>query len=73
MSKVIVTGADGFIGSHLVEHLTKKGLFVKAFAFIIHFHLMVGCIILNLIWIKILKLFLVMLEIGHSSMRTYQM
>ena len=33
MSKVIVTGADGFIGSHLVEHLTKKGLFVKAFCF----------------------------------------
>ena len=33
MSKVLVTGADGFIGSHLVEHLTKKGLFVKAFCF----------------------------------------
>ncbi len=33
MSKVIVTGADGFIGSHLVEHLTQKGLFVKAFCF----------------------------------------
>lgn len=33
MSKVIVTGADGFIGSHLVEHLTKKGLFVKAFCY----------------------------------------
>ena len=30
MKKVLVTGADGFIGSHLVEHLTKKGLFVKA-------------------------------------------
>ena len=33
MSKVIVTGADGFIGSHLVEHLTKKGLDVKAFCY----------------------------------------
>ena len=33
MSKVLVTGADGFIGSHLVEHLTRKGIFVKAFCF----------------------------------------
>ena len=30
MSKVLVTGASGFIGSHLVEHLIKKGLSVKA-------------------------------------------
>ena len=30
VKKVFVTGANGFIGSHLVEHLTKKGLFVKA-------------------------------------------
>ena len=25
MSKVLVTGSDGFIGSHLVEELVKKG------------------------------------------------
>ena len=31
MNKVFVTGADGFIGSHLVEALVKKGYSVKAF------------------------------------------
>lgn len=31
MSKILVTGADGFIGSHLVEELVKKGNQVKAF------------------------------------------
>lgn len=31
MNKVLVTGADGFIGSHLVEELIKKGYEVKAF------------------------------------------
>ena len=29
--KVIVTGADGFIGSHLVEHMVRRGYAVKAF------------------------------------------
>ena len=29
--KVLVTGADGFIGSHLVEHLVRQGFDVKAF------------------------------------------
>jgi dTDP-glucose 4,6-dehydratase len=29
--KVLVTGADGFIGSHLVEHLLDSGYDVKAF------------------------------------------
>lgn len=31
--KVLVTGADGFIGSHLVEALVEKGHDVKAFVF----------------------------------------
>ena len=30
---VLVTGADGFIGSHLVEELVKEGCKVKAFCF----------------------------------------
>jgi dTDP-glucose 4,6-dehydratase len=33
MSKVLVTGAEGFIGSHLVERLIKLGHKVKAFTF----------------------------------------
>ncbi|MEO8310844.1 MAG: NAD-dependent 4,6-dehydratase LegB [Caldimonas sp.] len=31
--KVLVTGADGFIGSHLVEHLLEAGADVKAFVY----------------------------------------
>lgn len=31
--KVLVTGADGFIGSHLCEHLVARGYKVKAFIF----------------------------------------
>lgn len=31
--KVLVTGADGFIGSHLTEELVKKGYQVKAFVY----------------------------------------
>lgn len=31
--KVLVTGADGFIGSHLTEELVKRGYEVKAFVF----------------------------------------
>ena len=33
MSKALVTGADGFIGSHLVEHLLENGYDVKAFVY----------------------------------------
>ena len=35
MKKILITGADGFIGSHLVELLVKSGYDVKAFVFII--------------------------------------
>ena len=31
--KVLVTGADGFIGSHLVEALVRDGADVRALAF----------------------------------------
>lgn len=33
MKKVLVTGADGFIGSHLVEYLLEKGYDVRAFTY----------------------------------------
>jgi len=33
--KVLVTGSDGFIGSHLVERLVDEGCNVKAFVYII--------------------------------------
>lgn len=33
MKKVLVTGSDGFIGSHLTEQLVREGYDVKAFTF----------------------------------------
>lgn len=33
MNKVLVTGADGFIGSHLTEYLIDQGFQVKAFCY----------------------------------------
>ena len=35
--KILVTGAEGFIGSHLIERLIAKGHQVTAFVFIILF------------------------------------
>ena len=31
MGKILVTGADGFIGSHIVEGLVREGYAVRAF------------------------------------------
>jgi NAD dependent epimerase/dehydratase len=31
--KILITGADGFIGSHLVEHLINEGAHVRAFVY----------------------------------------
>jgi dTDP-glucose 4,6-dehydratase len=33
MKKVLVTGADGFIGSHLTETLVERGYEVRTFTF----------------------------------------
>ena len=33
MARILVTGADGFIGSHLVEELVKDGNNIRAFAY----------------------------------------
>ena len=33
MKKILVTGSDGFIGSHLTEELVKQGYEVKAFVY----------------------------------------
>jgi NAD dependent epimerase/dehydratase len=33
MTKILVTGADGFIGSHLTEELVRRGFNVKAFVY----------------------------------------
>ena len=33
MKKILVTGSDGFIGSHLTEELVRAGYQVKAFVY----------------------------------------
>ena len=43
MKKVLVTGADGFIGSHLTELLVEKGYQVKAFAYYNSFNTWIRC------------------------------
>ena len=35
--KILVTGADGFIGSHLVEALIREGCDVRFYSFIYTF------------------------------------
>ncbi|MBE3569929.1 MAG: GDP-mannose 4,6-dehydratase, partial [Bacillales bacterium] len=32
-NKILVTGADGFIGSHLTEELVRQGYSVRAFVY----------------------------------------
>ena len=46
--KILVTGSDGFIGSHLVESLVKKGYNVKAFVLYNSFNSWVG-------WMNVVK------------------
>jgi len=31
--KILITGSEGFIGSHVVEFFLKKNFFVKAFVY----------------------------------------
>ncbi len=33
MKKILITGADGFIGSHLTEHMVRSGYDVRAFVY----------------------------------------
>lgn len=33
MPKILITGADGFIGSHLTEELVRRGHDVRAFVY----------------------------------------
>ena len=44
--KILITGADGFIGSHLTEKLVRSGADVRAFVFYNSLILGVGSIIL---------------------------
>ena len=44
IKKVLVTGADGFIGSHLTEELVKEGYEVRAFAMYNSFNTVTKCI-----------------------------
>ena len=42
MNKVLITGADGFLGSHLTESLVREGYSVRAFVMYNSFNSWVG-------------------------------
>ena len=44
--KVLVTGADGFIGSHLTEALVRSGYGTRAFVTVSYTHLTLPTILL---------------------------
>jgi len=65
MKKILITGSEGFIGSHLVEHLVKKNYKVKAFVLYNSFN--------KNGWLDTLdKKFLQKIEIHYGDIRDYK-
>ncbi len=64
-NKILITGADGFIGSHLTEYLVSKGYSVKAMTLYNSFNSW-GC--LDLIDSKIKK----EIEVVHGDIRDFE-